>query len=183
MEEGYRTYEYTQGDARLLGFEAGVDIHPIHRLHLGSTFSYVDARQLNQSEETRYLPFTPAPRWTAEVKYELTHRGKWLNNAYVAVGMECHLHQNHYYKADETETATPSYTLFNLSVGTDLMLCGRKVAELYVMADNLLNRAYQNHLSRLKYTDVNAATGRMGVYNMGRNVVMKLVVPLVFETR
>lgn len=183
MEEGYRTYEYTQGDARLLGFEAGVDVHPMHRLHLGSTFSYVDARQLNEPEETRYLPFTPAPRWTAEVKYELTHRGKWLNNAYVAVGMECHLRQNHYYKADETETATPSYTLFNLSVGTDLMVCGRKVAELYVMADNLLNRAYQNHLSRLKYTDLNAATGRMGVYNMGRNVVMKLVVPLVFETR
>lgn len=183
MEEGYRTYEYTQGDARLLGFEAGVDVHPMHRLHLGSTFSYVDARQLNEPEETRYLPFTPAPRWTAEVKYELTHRGKWLNNAYVAVGMECHLRQNHYYKADETETATPSYTLLNVSVGTDLMLCGRKVAELYVMADNLLNRAYQNHLSRLKYTDLNVATGRMGVYNMGRNVVMKLVVPLVFETR
>lgn len=183
MEEGYRTYEYTQGDARLLGFEAGVDVHPMHRLHLGSTFSYVDARQLNEPEETRYLPFTPAPRWTAEVKYELTHRGKWLNNAYVAVGMECHLRQNHYYKADETETATPSYTLFNLSVGTDLMVCGRKVAELYVMADNLLNRSYQDHLSRLKYTDVNAATGRMGVYNMGRNVVMKMVVPLVFETR
>jgi iron complex outermembrane receptor protein len=183
MEEGYRTYEYTQGDARLLGFEAGVDVHPMHRLHLGSTFSYVDARQLNETEETRYLPFTPAPRWTAEVKYELTHRGKWLNNAYVAVGMECHLRQNHYYKADETETATPSYTLFNLSVGTDLIVCGRKVAELYVMADNLLNRSYQDHLSRLKYTDVNAATGRMGVYNMGRNVVMKMVVPLVFEKR
>ena len=183
MEEGYRTYEYTQGDARLLGFEAGVDVHPMHRLHLGSTFSYVDARQLNEPEETRYLPFTPAPRWTAEVKYELTHRGKWLNNAYVAVGMECHLRQNHYYKADETETATPSYTLFNLSVGTDLLVCGRKVAELYVMADNLLNRSYQDHLSRLKYTDVNAATGRMGVYNMGRNVVMKMVVPLVFEKR
>lgn len=183
MEEGYRTYEYTQGDARLLGFEVGVDVHPMHRLHLGSTFSYVDARQLNEPEETRYLPFTPAPRWTAEVKYELTHRGKWLNNAYVAVGMECHLRQNHYYKADETETATPSYTLFNLSVGTDLLVCGRKVAELYVMADNLLNRSYQDHLSRLKYTDVNAATGRMGVYNMGRNVVMKMVVPLVFEKR
>ena len=60
MEEGYRTYEYTQGDARLLGFEAGVDVHPMHRLHLGSTFSYVDARQLNEPEETRYLPFTPA---------------------------------------------------------------------------------------------------------------------------
>ena len=183
MEEGYNTYQYTQGDARLLGFEAGVDVHPIHRLHVGNTFSYVDARQLNQPEETRYLPFTPAPRWTSEVKYEITHHGKWLNNAYVALGLECYLRQNHYYKADQTETATPSYTLMNLSAGTDLMIRKKKVAELYVTADNLFNRAYQSHLSRLKYTDVNVATGRMGVYNMGRNVVMKLVVPLVFETK
>ncbi len=183
MEEGYNTYQYTQGDARLLGFEAGVDVHPIHRLHVGNTFSYVDARQLNQPEETRYLPFTPAPRWTSEVKYEITHHGKWLNNAYVALGLECYLRQNHYYKADQTETATPSYTLMNLSAGTDLMIRKKKVAELYVTADNLFNRAYQSHLSRLKYTDVNVATGRMGVYNMGRNVVMKVVVPLVFETK
>lgn len=182
-EEGYNTYEYTQGDARLLGFEVGVDIHPIHRLHFGNTFSYVDARQLNQSEETRYLPFTPAPRWTSELKYEITHHGKTLNNAYVALGLECYLRQNHYYKADQTETATPSYTLLNLSAGTDLMVGKRKVAELYLTADNLLNRAYQSHLSRLKYTDINAATGRMGVYNMGRNIVMKVVIPLVFETK
>ena len=181
MEEGYNTYEYTQGDARLLGFEVGVDVHPIHRLHFGNTFSYVDARQLNQPEETRYLPFTPAPRWTSEVKYEITHHGKVLNNAYVAVGLECYLRQNHYYKEGQTETATPSYTLLNLSAGTDLMWHKKKVAELYVTADNLFNKAYQNHLSRLKYTDVNVVTGRMGVYNMGRNVVMKVVVPLVFE--
>jgi iron complex outermembrane receptor protein len=178
MEEGYNTYEYTQGDARLLGFEVGVDVHPIHRLHFGNTFSYVNARQLNQPEETRHLPFTPAPRWTSEVKYELTHHGKVLNNAYVALGMECYLRQNHYYKADQTETATPSYTLLNLSAGSDLMIGKKKVAELYLTAENLFNRAYQSHLSRLKYTEINQATGRMGVYNMGRNVVMKVVVPI-----
>ena len=181
MEEGYRTYEYTQGDARLLGFEVGVDVHPIHSLHFGNTFSLVDARQLNQPKETRYLPFTPAPRWTSELKYELTHHGRVLNNAYVAAGLECFLRQNHYYCQDDTETATPSYTLVNLSAGTDLLIGGKKVAELYVTAENLFNRAYQSHLSRLKYTDINAATGRMGVYNMGRNVVLKVVVPLVFE--
>ena len=178
MEEGYNTYEYTQGDARLLGFEAGVDVHPIHSLHIGNTFSYVNARQLNQPEETRHLPFTPAPRWTSEVKYELTHHGKVLNNAYVALGLECFLRQNHYYKEDQTETATPSYTLLNLSAGSDLIIGKKKVAELYLTAENLFNRAYQSHLSRLKYTDINSVTGRMGVYNMGRNVVMKVVIPI-----
>ena len=44
----------------------------------------------------------------------------------------------------------------------------------------LLNRAYQSHLSRLKYTDINHVTGRQGVYNMGRNVTFKLVIPIQF---
>lgn len=44
--------------------------------------------------------------------------------------------------------------------------------------DYLLNRAYQNHLSRLKYADPNVITGRRGVYNMGRNVTFKVVIPL-----
>lgn len=181
IEEDYRTYEYTQGDARLLGFEAGIDFHPIHSLHFENTFSLVDAQQLHASEDAKYLPMTPAPRWTSELKYELTHHGhKTLNNAYVAIGLEHNLAQNHYYKVDDTETRTPAYTLLSLSVGTDLNIHKKKIAELYVTAENLLNTAYQNHLSRLKYCDVNNATGRQGVFNMGRNIVFKVVVPIVF---
>ena len=45
---------------------------------------------------------------------------------------------------------------------------------------NLTNKAYQNHLSRLKYTDVNPVTGRQGVLNMGRNIIVKLAIPLEF---
>lgn len=179
MEEGYLTYQYTQGDARLLGFEAGFDFHPIHRVHFENTFSFVDAQQLHASDDARYLPMTPAPRWTSELKYELTHHGHTVfNNTFVALGLECNLAQNHYYKVDDTETRTPSYTLLSLSAGTDLNIHKRKVAEIYVTAENLLNRAYQNHLSRLKYCDINNATGRQGVYNMGRNVVFKLIIPI-----
>ena len=195
VEEGYLTYAYTQGDARLLGFEAGIDVHPIHSLHFENTFSYVDARQLHQSDEhIKYLPYTPAPRWTSEVKWELAHhshptmgyhshhthhsKGLSADNLYVAAGLECYLAQHHIYSADDTETPTPSYTLVNLSAGTDLTWNGHKFAELYVTADNLLNRAYQNHLSRLKYSDINRVTGRQGVYNMGRNVTFKLVIPI-----
>ena len=47
-----------------------------------------------------------------------------------------------------------------------------------ITADNLLNKAYQNHLSRLKYADINEVTGRRGVYNMGRNITFKIVVPI-----
>ena len=179
MEEGFRTYQYTQGDARLLGFEAGFDLHPIHSIHFQNTFSFVDAQQMNASEEAKYLPMTPAPRWTSELKYEITHHGHaTFNNAYVALGLECNLAQNHYYKVDDTETRTPAYTLLSLSAGTDLNIHKKKVAELYVTADNLLDCAYQNHLSRLKYCDINNATGRQGVFNMGRNIVFKAIIPI-----
>ena len=198
MEEGYLTYAYTQGDARLLGFEAGVDIHPVHSVHFSNTFSYVDAQLLHQSADTKYLPFTPAPHWSSELKWELFHHthstvsphamheyrhahpknGVALNNLYIAAGLDSYLKQTHIYRADDTETETPGYALLNLSAGTDIQFNGKKLAELYVTADNLLNKAYQNHLSRLKYTDENVVTGRRGIYNMGRNITFKVVVPI-----
>jgi len=193
IDPEHPTYAYTQGDARLLGFEAGADFHPIHSVHFSNTFSMVDARLLHQPSDTKYLPFTPAPKWTSELMWELFHHSHGtlghrhtedvahrtlLNNLYLAVSLDCYLRQTHVYSADDTETVTPGYALLNLSAGTDVQIRGKKVAELYVTADNLLNKAYQNHLSRLKYTDVNTVTGRRGVYNMGRNVTFKVVVPI-----
>ena len=193
IEEGYLTYAYTQGDARLLGFEAGVDLHPAHSVHFSNTFSYVDAQQMHADPGTKYLPFTPAPKWASELKWELFHHSHTtvnhhhttdaahrsvLNNLYIAAGLDCYLKQSHIYSADDTETVTPGYALLNLSAGTDIQVKGKKIAELYITADNLLNKAYQNHLSRLKYADENVVTGRRGVYNMGRNITFKLVVPI-----
>ena len=66
----------------------------------------------------------------------------------------------------------------SLSAGTDIMFRSKKMAECYITADNLLNKAYQNHLSRLKYADQNVITGRRGVFNMGRNITFKVVVPI-----
>jgi iron complex outermembrane receptor protein len=101
-----------------------------------------------------------------------------FNNLYIATGLDCYLKQTHIYSADNTETATPGYALVSMSAGTDIQFSGRKMAELYITADNLLNKAYQHHLSRLKYADVNAVTGRCGVYNMGRNITFKVVIPI-----
>ena len=179
--DGLLTYSYRQGDARLLGFEAGIDFHPVHSVHFENTFSYVDARQRHQPLESRYLPLTPAPRWNSELKYEFTHHGRIFNNSYATVGVETNFRQSHYYRADETETATPAYALLNLSAGTDILVKKRKVAEVYLLCDNLLDKGYQNHLSRLKYADINNATGRRGVFNMGRNVVMRVVVPFTLR--
>ena len=193
IDPDYLTYAYTQDDARLLGFEAGIDFHPIHSIHFSNTFSYVNAQQLHASDDTKYLPFTPAPHWTSELKWELFHHShntvnhhhtsdaahrSPLNNLYFAVGLDCYMKQSNIYSADDTETETPGYALLSLSAGTDIQVKGKKIAELYITADNLLDKAYQNHLSRLKYTDINVVTGRQGVFNMGRNITFKLVIPI-----
>lgn len=178
VEEGYDTYRFDSGDSRLWGGEVSIDVHPMHNLHLGTSFDFVRAVLLHQPRETRYLPFMPAPRWRTDVKYELTHDGHLFNNAYVSVGVDYNFKQDHYYEAYDTETATPDYALLNASAGTDIMNHGKRVATFAIIANNLTDKAYQNHLSRLKMTDVNLVTGRRGVYNMGRNITFKLTIPL-----
>ncbi len=83
--------------------------------------------------------------------------------------------------ADGTETVTPSYTLLNMSVGTDIKWRHRNLCSLSLNGDNLTNRAYQSHLSRLKYAAVNLVTGHHGIYNMGRNFSLKVVFPLIIR--
>ena len=106
--------------------------------------------------------------------------GKILNNTFVKLGLECHLRQDHFYAADDTETATPSYTLLSASAGTDIRNGHRTLCTIVLNAENLTDRAYQSHLSRLKYAATNPVTGRTGIYNMGRNFSIKVSVPLLF---
>ena len=178
IEPDLMTFAYAQGEAMLVGFEAAVDIHPFHSLHIGSSFSYVNAQLLHQPEDMRWLPMTPAPRLSVDMKYELTHNGKVFNNAYLAARMDWCMKQEHYYAAYDTETMTPSYLLFGLSAGTDVLIKGKKIVELAMIVDNLTDVGYQDHLNRLKYADYNVVTGRQGVFNMGRNIVFRLTVPI-----
>ncbi|MBO4906621.1 MAG: TonB-dependent receptor [Bacteroidaceae bacterium] len=193
-------FSYQHGQALLKGFEAGFDLHPIHPLHIGSAFSYVDARQLNEPVETRYLPMTPAPRLTAEIKWELTHNGdhhegssfqhnpakhwqKWhhtFDNAFVCLEADHNFRQNHYYSAYNTETSTPAYTLFNFSLGSDLRWKHRTVCHILLSANNIFNISYVNHLSRLKYVGYDYSANTGGIDNPGRNITLRLRFPFNF---
>ena len=174
------TYQFAASDARILGGEVRVDVHPLPHLHIGNSFSYVNSVQLHQSSTSKYLPQTPAPRWNGDVKYEFICGGQTFDNTFLKFVVDCNLRQNHFYAANNTETATPSYTLLNLYAGTDIKSRGKRLLSLYISGENLTNRAYQSHLSRLKYLDKNVVTGRTGVYNMGRNFSVKVVVPIEF---
>ncbi len=179
LTEGYQTYQYLQGDARLLGGEVSVDLHPVNAFHFSNSLSYVDARQLDRDDEGKYLPMIPAPRWNMDLRYNFRDFGhNHFRRSYIAFGMEYNFRQDHFYGVDDTETATPDYALLNVSAGIDLHILGHNCIELTLSCQNLLDKVYQSHLSRLKYADVNAVTGRMGVSGMGRNICLKVNIPL-----
>lgn len=183
LTEGYQTFQYFTADARLWGGEISMDIHPhpIDWLHIENTFSFVRSQQMNQPDSTKYLPFTPPAKFTTEVRANAKNLTKTMHNAYFKVGLEHYFTQNKFYSAYGTETETPSYTLINVGLGTDFVAKNRTFCSLYISANNLMDVAYQSHLSRLKYLGENNVTGRTGVYNMGRNISLKLLVPIDFK--
>lgn len=177
--DGYRTYQYRQGDARLMGGEVSLDIHPVDPLHIANAFSYVRGIQLHQPEESKNLPMMPAPRWTCDVRYEFpSFAHNHCRRTFLAAGMEYNFRQDKFYALDDTETATPGYALFNISAGMDLHIFGHNCIELTLSCQNLFDKVYQSHLSRLKYTDMNLATGRQGISAMGRNFCIKVAIPV-----
>lgn len=177
--EGYRTYQYRQGDARLIGGEISLDVHPVNPLHIENSFSYVRGIQLNQPEESKNLPMIPAPRWTCSIRYELPDFAyARFRRSFIALGMDYSLRQDNYYALDDTETSTPDYAVFDFSLGTDLHVLGHNCIELTLSCQNLFDKVYQSHLSRLKYADVNIRTGRQGISAMGRNICVKVNIPI-----
>ncbi|RDC65988.1 TonB-dependent receptor [Adhaeribacter pallidiroseus] len=177
------TFKYGQGNARLVGGEISLDIHPhpLDWLHFENSFSLVRATQTHQPDSTRNLPFIPAPRMQSEIRINLKKTGQLFRNVYARLELEHNFRQNRFYGAFGTETATPAYSLLNGGFGTDIINNKRTLATLYFTANNLFDAAYQNHLSRLKYAAVNEATGRRGVFNMGRNFGVRLIIPITFN--
>jgi iron complex outermembrane recepter protein len=176
------TFKYTQGNAQLLGGELVLTVNPEHMRWFSFTNAYSVVRAKNLSaknDSAKYLPFMPAPRLLSSVKFTRQKLTKHLTNLYVLVEFEYHQPQNQVLLAYNTETTTPDYGLLNLSVGTDVVNASHNTLfSLYLTAQNITDIAYQNHQNRLKYLDRNEITGRQGVYNIGRNVSLKLTVPV-----
>jgi iron complex outermembrane receptor protein len=180
ISDGTPTYQFVSGNAHLAGGELRIDIHPhpLDWIHFENTFSVVQATQYGQPDSTRYLPLIPASKWQSTLRFTLNKAGKSLQNIYFQIDAEIYFEQDRYYSAYGTETRTPGYTLVNLGLGTDITWNQKQVCSLYLSLNNMMDAAYQSHLSRLKYSPVNYATRRTGVYNMGRNISFKLVFPV-----
>lgn len=174
-------FKFSQQNAILSGAEFTLDIHPhpLDWLHIENSLSLVRGRFRDAVEGSRNIPFVPAGRLVSEVRADLLKKGKLLRNAFVKIELDQTFRQNNPFTAYNTETATDGYGLVNAGVGTDYInRNGKTIFSLSVSVLNLGDKAYQNHLSRLKYAAENQRTGRMGVFNMGRNFSIRLNIPL-----
>jgi iron complex outermembrane receptor protein len=179
-------YQFRQGRAALYGGELSIDIHPIEHLHFENSVSLVYGNLLSSpgkpiTDSTRYLPDIPPMHGISELKYDFTNKGLHLVNGFVQVSAAFSGPQNRPYLADNTETATPGFTLINAGVGAGFTNKQNKLLfNIYLFANNIFDVVYQDHLSRLKYFEPypNSPGPYHGIYNMGRNISVKLDFPL-----
>lgn len=180
----FYVFQFSQRTANLYGIEANIDIHPhpLDWLHFENVFSYTYARFSQAIDGTKNVPLIPAARLLSDLRGNFLPKGKTLRNFYVSFESDYTAHQPYAFTGFNTETATPDYWLVNAYAGTDITnKSGRTIFSIHLSAMNLTDVAYQNHLSRLKYLDVNNVTGRQGVFNMGRNFGVKVNMPLEFK--
>jgi len=148
-------YDYVQTNAQLFGGEAGIHFHPhpLDWLHITSSFESVTGKK----QDGNYLPLIPANKWNSTLKTDFASTN-WLNESFASLTVEHFLNQNH---IGIFETNTNDYTLLNFALGGKLKLAN-VFMDINLNINNLLNRNYISHLSRLK-TD--------GIPNIGRNIV------------
>lgn len=181
--EDIPAFKFTQANAALRGADFTFDVHPhpLDWLHISTSFSMVRGTLGESIEGTKNLPLIPAPRNRTEIRVQWPKGGENLRNFYVKLDADFVSQQNYFFSAYGTETFTDAYTLTNFGMGTDLFFDGKTIASVHFAINNLGDAIYQDHLSRLKYTAMNNATGRQGVFGMGRNFTFKLFVPLDFS--
>jgi len=160
---GYKVYQYTQNNANIYGFEMGAEYAAWKFLNLRTVYNYT----IGQQENGIYPPFIPQNKIRFELKLHKTKIG-FFNNAFFTLGSTYAFAQNN---PGQFETASPDYFLLNAGVGFDFYL-GKQIFTIGVYGQNLSNTAYIDHLSTLK---------DLGYDNMGRNIAIKLRIPLDFK--
>ena len=181
---------YTQTDATLTGGEVMLDVHPVGLRWFDwyTSYSVVDAKLKNVPDTANIIAFVPPARLRSEITISTPKVTRGIRNAYFRFGVFYSFEQSRpyqissiYYELDHID-ATPAYMLLNAGIGADIMNRGKKTCSVYLNVDNIANVGYYDYMSRYKYA-VNSVNGveQKYVYNMGRNVSVRVVVPLDFR--
>lgn len=185
-----QTFKFQASSANLYGGELSVDLHPFKGIHFENSLSVVYAQNKGVAgkavaDTERYLPFIPPLHGISELRFDFDSKSLNIKHGFVKLQMEYYANQDRIYSAFGTETRTPGYSLFNAGVGGSFVNKHSKtICSAYIMANNLFDIVYWDHLSRLKYFTAYPDDPREhGIYNMGRNISFKLDFPLDYKLK
>jgi len=152
---GFPVAEFVQAPALLYGGEAGIS-----KAWQQWTFGLSGQMLVGRLDDGTYLPYMPANAVEPSIRYESRSAGAFRFFGSV---------KDRYVFAQElinpAETNTPGYHLVQASAGLSRVK-GETGWELQLVANNLLDVLYYDHMSRLKYYDI---------YNMGRDVSLQFI--------
>ncbi len=154
-------YDYLQNDATISGGEAGIDIHPATAKWIDLKVTYAMIK--GELDAGGSLPYIPSNKIIGEVKLMKDKTWKF-SNSYISFIVSNYSKQN---DVAQYELSTEGYTLVDIHIGGGFNI-GKQKAMLDIYCTNLLNTAYYNQLSLVKY---------IGVRDMGRNIGFQLRVP------
>lgn len=161
-DEIYPVFNYVQGDALLYGGELSVDYHLTNQVHFENKASYVWA--VNQKTNLA-LPFIPPFHLNSVLSYEFIKKQNLkLKSLKIKAQFEYFAKQN---RIDQFETITDAYWIWGGGLSTryeSKNFC----FDIFVIANNITNEVYFNHLSRLKY---------VGILGMSRNLTIGCSIP------
>jgi iron complex outermembrane receptor protein len=150
---GFPVSVFTQQNATLRGGEAYLRIIPVPAAGVSAVITY--AQVMGVLDNGEYLPFMPARKLVPELRYEAGTSQSVFNYCFLSMDMVYAQHQ-----VSTNEKTSPSYSLLNAGVGVTWQKTKMRYV-LGVSGNNLLNAAYADHLSRIRY---------FGFNNPGTNV-------------
>ncbi len=186
----YSIFTYVQSKARIQGGEVSLDIHPLPWLHFENSLTLTYGRNLGTggqvADSLKYLPFIPPLHTHSELRGSFNKGFKTFKGLYAFVGFDHYNAQNRFFSAYGTETYTAGYNLLSAGIGGNVVNNkGQTILRLFIEGTNLANVNYQSNMSRLKYFDNgNVPAGvQPGIFNIGRNISFKVIVPFDFSPK
>jgi iron complex outermembrane receptor protein len=184
--QGDKTYQYQQSSAQLYGMEATLQVHPtcVNGFSFDNSFAMIDGFNRKATYKSKgingeYLPLIPPIRLLSSINQEIKMRSHMLSSFNFKAEADINAAQNRYLALNNTETSTPAFTLFNISATVQIQYSKNNELQFQIQVNNVFDKAYQSNLSRLKYFEYysQSPNRHSGIYNMGRNICLKAIVP------
>ncbi len=184
--QGNKTYQYQQSAAQLYGIEALFNLHPalLKGFSFDNAFSVIygynkKAAYKSEGVNGEFLPLIPPMKIISSINQNIKPKSKILDAINLKAEAEINSAQNRFLALNNTETFTSGYALFNLSANAQVKYSKNKLLQFQFQINNILDKSYQSNLSRLKYFEYysQSPNNHTGIYNMGRNVCVKLIMP------